>query len=547
MPPRGRGFPPNAAVILLRLPRLTAFTVLCAGAIAGALLTSGCGSSASPARPLSRPPLISIFESGPQLRADPAATLDTLHRLGVGVVKVFVPWEEVAPDAASPVPPKGFAAADPAAYPAASWAPFDAIVRDAAARGIAVDLTVNAPPLWAAGPGAPQPGPDPQWKPSARALGKFMRALGTRYSGSYTPPGASAPLPRVNFWSIWNEPNYGPDLAPQAIDNSTVEVSPALYRGLLDASWSALQATGHGRDTILIGELAPRGQSGGGHPGNFDGMVPLRFLRALYCVDGSLAPLRGAAATARQCPPTAAGSSAFRARHPALFEATGVADHPYGQGMVPPNVVTPDEPDFADLPAIPKLESTLDQLQAAYGSHRHLPIYSTEFGYPTNPPERLAAASTPTRAALYLNWAEYISWRDPRIASYDQYQLIDPARTKDTFATGLEFANGTPKATYAAYRMPLFLPVSTGARGHQLEVWGSVRPAHSLSAPQPVQIQFRPATGGGFKPVRSVALIDRYGYFDVMQAFPGSGTVRLSWSYPDGQTIHSRDVIVTLR
>src|SRR5581483_9406110 len=108
---------------------------------------------------------------------------------------------------------------------------------------------------------------------------------------------------------------------PQAVNGSTVEVSPALYRRLLDAAWSALQASGHQRDQVLIGEIAPRGQTVGNQPGNFSGMVPLRFIRALYCVDGSLRPLSGTAASERSCPSTSAGSTAFPREHPALFQA----------------------------------------------------------------------------------------------------------------------------------------------------------------------------------------------------------------------------------
>ncbi len=540
----------NAAVILPRLPAVPRrrSAALAAAALV-ALLAPGCGSSSSSSHSLTRSPLISIFEAGPQLRSNPAATIDTMHHLGVDVVKVFVPWIELAPNATSRTPPQSFNGADPNAYPAAAWAPFDAIVRDAAARGIAVDLTINSPPLWAAGPGAP-PGAHPQWRPSATAYGQFMRAVGTRYSGSFKPAGSAAPLPRVRYWSIWNEPNFGPDLAPQAIDHSTVEVSPALYRGLVDAAWSALGATGHGHDTILIGELAPRGQTGGSHPGDFDGMVPLRFLRALYCVDASLHPLTGSAAAARDCPTGSGSAAAFRKAHPALFQAPGFADHPYGQGRVPPNVLTPDEPDFADFPALPKLQSTLDRLQEVYGSSHRFPIYSTEFGYQTDPPERITYAASPKLAAFFLNWAEYLSWRNPRIASYDQYLLMDSpvANAAGGFATGLRFANGTPKATLAAYRLPIFMPVTSAPRSQKLEVWGHVRPARYArgSASGTVRIQFRSASGGSFETIRTVALSNPYGFFDVQQEFPGSGVVRLAWSYPNGTAIHSRPVDLNL-
>ena len=62
---------------------------------------------------------------------------------------------------------------------------------------------------------------------------------------------------------------------------------------------------------------------------------------------------------------------------------------------------------------IPKLERTLDQLQTVYGSHKRFPIYSTEFGLQTNPPEQIARAIDSVTAAYYLNWSEYISLAQP--------------------------------------------------------------------------------------------------------------------------------------
>ena len=147
---------------------------------------------------------------------------------------------------------------------------------------------------------------------------------------------------------------------------------------------------------------------------------------------------------------------------------------------------------------------------------------------------------------MYLNWAEYISWRNPRIASYDQYLLTDPP--SGNFASGLEFAGGAPKATYAAYRMPIFLPVTTLKKGDSAEVWGCVRPVRyarlDTQMPQRARIEFRPAGEGGYKPVRRVTITDPYGYFDVHQTFASSGTVRVAWTYPRGPTIFSREVAI---
>ena len=547
----------------LHFPRVRA-PVLGALLVLLAPLLGGCGGgSAAPPAAVAKSrtvPLESIFQADNQLLTDPAATLDLLRRLGVDRVRVFLPWGvlgarvPIAPDPLAHKPPVGFDATDPADYPAAGWAPYDAIVRDAAARGIGVYFTVSGPaPAWATQPGEPPGTPSARspigvWKPSGTDFGAFVHAVGTRYSGHYPDPlHPGRDLPRVSFWGIWNEPNLGIYIAPQAIDSGKLEVSPLYYRQIVDAAWSALHATGHGHDTILIGELAPDGATVGPVPGDFDMMAPLRFLRALYCVDSSYHQLRGLAASQRGCPTTAAGSAHFVADNPGLFDATGVADHPYSQGL-PPNQAPPLEPDYAEFADIPNLEATLDRLQQAYGSSTRFPIYSTEFGEQTNPPETLIRALPPMTAADYMNWAEYLSWLNPRIRSYDQYLLVDAPN--GTFSTALDFANGIPKATYYAYRMPLYLPRSTATHGQKLEVWGCVRPAPhtrvSTGAAQSAEIQFRPAAGGAFSTIRTVPITGRSCYFDVLEAFPGSGTVRLRWSYPHGPAIFSRAVAVAV-
>ncbi len=224
--------------------------------------------------------------------AYPPGTIAELKRLGVDTVHVYMHWADIAPDPTSVSRPS-FDASDPAAYPAAGWAAYDAIVRETKAEGMGVILDLVAPPpRWASGKGAPHPETQPQWRPSAREYGQFVRAVATRYSGHYAPPGSSTPLPRVYSWAIWNEPNLGFQLAPEVENGTQIEVAPLLYRGIVDAAWSALHATGHGDDTILIGELGPEGATFAGAPGLFGAMPPLRFLRALYCVDSSYRPLQ---------------------------------------------------------------------------------------------------------------------------------------------------------------------------------------------------------------------------------------------------------------
>ena len=494
---------------------------------------------------------LASFTPGSELGPDPGPKLDLLRQLGVRDIHTGIAWAAIAPAPMSRHRPV-FDAADPAAYPAAGWALYDQIARDIATRGMQLTLALIGPaPLWATGNSAAarsHPSERPYWRPSPAEYAQFVHAVGTRYSGHYTPPGASAPLPRLDHWSIWNEPDQGFQLAPQAVPHTQIEDSGRQYRALVDAAWAALHQTGHGGDSILIGELAPAGATFTGAPGLFGAMAPLRFLRALYCVDANDKPLQGTAAAQRGCPTTAAGTAGFAAAHPGLFQASGFANHPYPQGLAP-NTVTPGEPDYTELAATGKLESTLDRLNAVYGSHTHYSIYSTEFGYQTNPPDTENGVVSPQTAAAWMNWAEYITWLDPRQASFNQYLISDPPG--GAFATGLLTAAGAPKPGYDAYRMPIFLPVTATRKGHPLVVWGGVRPAYYAQRQthrrQHVQIEFARTGSSSFTTLQTVSIVSSHGFFETRLTFPGSGTVRLAWSYPHGAVIRSRPVVVTLR
>jgi hypothetical protein len=513
---------------------------------------------------------LAIIQDGPALISDPVGTLADFRALGATTVRVLIYWYAVAPDPTSAEIPSQFNASDPDAYPASGWAPYDQIVKDASHDGIRVDFTVaGGAPTWADGSGIPPQGRNPHfaWKPNAQLYGQFVHAVGERYNGRFTAPGSASPLPAVHFWTLWNEPNFGQDLGPQAIDGSTVSVAPMMYRSLVKAGWTALQQTGHGHDTILIGEFAARGLSGKptpthpqGLPGDYSQTKPLQFIRTLYCVDATYHELRGSYAKARGCPTNPAGYRSFRSQNPGLFNASGVGDHPYPGGQSP--IDRDSDPDFATFPDLARLEQALDKVNRVYGSHKRDSIYNDEYGYITRPPAGAPFVS-PATAAYYLNWSEYLSWKGPRVASYAQYLLDDPQPTDAEhpgFASGLLTSDGTPKATYDAYRLPLYLPKTSLSDQHGAELWGDVRPAHfselDSGHTQTVAIQLRADGRGAFTTLKTVNVSGSNGYFDVHLTFKTSGTVRLAYTYPEtdpflpagiaGTTIDSRPVKITV-
>jgi hypothetical protein len=528
-------------------------------------LAAACSLAAPTAASASKRQL-AMFQDGTALQADVPGTLAKFRQLGATTVRVVLFWYSVAPSPTASKVPAGFNGSDPNAYPSAGWAPYDQIVKDAKQDGMTIDFTVaGGAPTWADGSGIPAKGKDPHfaWKPNPKLYGQFVHAVGERYDGSFTPSGSSSPLPAVHFWAIWNEPNFGQDLGPQAIDGSTVSVAPMMYRALVSAGWNSLQQTGHGHDTILIGEFAARGANGKvtrshpqGLPGNFGQTKPLQFIRTLYCVDSNDKQLSGKTAKNEGCPTNKAGYRSFRKQNPGLFNASGVGDHPYPGGGSPISDGASD-PDFATFPGLGNLEKLLDKLNGMYGSHKKYSIYNDEYAYITRPPQHAPYVS-PATAAYYINWAEYLSWKSPRIASYMQYLLDDPASSAGVysgFASGLYTSKGKPKATLNAYRMPVYMPKTTFSRSQAVELWGEARPAHFMNLDshqgQTVAIQLQAGGHGAFHTVKTV---NGNGYFDLHMAFKSSGNVRLEFTYSAhdpflpvgvaGTTIDSRSVAI---
>ena len=138
----------------------------------------------------------SIFQDDSHLvyaRRDVVAdTLNTLKAMGVDRVRVSAFWALIAPNARSRRRPN-FDATDPAAYPAANWAPYDTLVRLAQQRGIVVLFNLTSPaPVWATGSSPDRPDIDSTYDPSPSEFAKFVQAVGTRYGGNYRPPSTSA-------------------------------------------------------------------------------------------------------------------------------------------------------------------------------------------------------------------------------------------------------------------------------------------------------------------------------------------------------------------
>lgn len=470
--------------------------------------------------------------------------LNELDELGVDTLHVLINWRELVPRPHARRRPPNFRGDSPDDYRPSRWRRYDDLFREALERGFDLLVTPNGPaPRWA---DARRPnGGLASYKPDFRLFGRFVRALGTRYSGSYVRLTDDQLLPRIERWSCWNEPNQAGWLQPQSSRSPLlgrfIPRAPHIYRRLYRACYRSLFRTGHGGDQILLGELAPLGSR---KPTRMPSLAPGVFLREMFCLDRNYRPFTGIQAVARGC-------QAFR-----KIRATGFAHHPYIKKPMAPTSI-PRRKDWMPIGATQRLLTVLRKSAARRRISGRLPIYFTEFGVQTYPPDRHAGISL-DKQAEYLNVSEYLAYRQPRVHSWAQYALCDdpplgkrPADYSDEpfggFQTGLKFDDCTPKPSLDAYRLPIYV---RRVASDEVRIWGLVRPLARRLADAPpgetptVQIETR--RSGAFSPVgQPIEITSPRGYFERIVTLAGAArqSWRFAWTDPSGKTFRSRNAV----
>lgn len=186
--------------------------------------------------------------------ADIPARLDLAKATGVRVARVDLFWNEIAPT--QPANPK-----DPN-DPAYDWRTSDAKIQGYRDRGITVLISVYSSPSWATGGRVV---PDRQYNayaPNPGTYGPFMEAVAKRYSGTFTPPGATAPLPRIRLIEVWNEPGIR-----EFLRNANGSSQVPTYLRLLREAYPAVKRAN--KEAIVIaGVASPRSSDGDGNVGS---------------------------------------------------------------------------------------------------------------------------------------------------------------------------------------------------------------------------------------------------------------------------------------
>jgi hypothetical protein len=295
-------------------------------------------------------------------------------------------------------------ATDPA-DPAYDWSAYDSIVESAAKENVDVVFTIFGTPSWANRGRSQTVAPI-----KATDLREFAYAAAQRYSGTYQASDGTT-LPRVRYWTAWNEPNLPLGLTPQwkKVNGRWIIQSARDYARICNAVVTGVKSTLIAGEHVACGDTAPRGNNA--PTSSRPTTSPLAFLRAMK----------------------AAGARGFDA----------YAHHPYPSSSAETPIMKPDASTAVTFGNLNVLATTLTRL---YGP---MPIWIDEYGYQTNPPDRALGVS-PKKQAYYLGEAVSLARKNPHVTMLLWFLLRDEKRLSG-WQSGLETATGRHKPSFAAF------------------------------------------------------------------------------------------------
>ncbi|HEV2713338.1 MAG TPA: glycosyl hydrolase [Gaiellaceae bacterium] len=344
----------------------------------------------------------------------------TLGTLRPQVVRIMLGWGGPFGVARERRPEVG---ADPA-DPAYDWTRYDQALLTATSRGVRVLFTIYGSPEWA---NLYQPANVPPQ--NFTRLKEFAYAAAIRYSGSYRRSDGVV-LPRVALWTAWNEPNIPLGLAPQwrRLGGRWVIHSAWAYARICNAVYDGIHLTLLRGQQVACGVTTARGNNAPGT--RRPSVAPIGFLRAMK----------------------AAGLRDFDA----------YAHHPYSGN---PRLAPGAKPPNARAITLGNIQKLINEVTRLYGAK---PIWITEYGYETSPPDPVFGVGW-QRQAAYLRQAYGIARRNPRIEMLLWFLARDEARATG-WQSGFVSAAGRRKPSFYAFQQ-----LASAARKRQLTLVRSVR------------------------------------------------------------------------
>ena len=326
-----------------------------------------------------------------------------LRSLRAGVVRTTLDWGTVA--RRRPAKP-----ADPA-DPAYNWAAVDRVVDEADKKGIRVLLAIYGTPRWAGAARNRVPR-------RAVDLRLFATAAALRYSGTYTVKEQEnepeRTLPAVRNWLAWNEPNNPIFLRPQwkLVARKWRNQAAYDYKTICAAIWSGVHATRLAGEKVACGATGPRGNDA--PRSSRPSTSPLVFMTWL--------------------------------RKAGLRRMDAFAHHPYyGHRTEKPTTV----PRSKKAVTMANIGLLIKQVNRLWG--RKTRVWITEYGYQTNPPDRLFGVSYRNQAA-YMKQAIAMAKKTRRIDMFIWFLVRDEPRLSG-WQSGVITRRGARKPAFRTFQV----------------------------------------------------------------------------------------------
>ncbi len=344
---------------------------------------------------------VGIYDEGVTLYGKPTSVFPVFRALRAQVIRLNLHWATIARR-------RPINGADPndSAY---DWSLYDGVAQNAAKYHLQLLFSIIDTPGWANGGAGKNHAPR-----NMTDLRNFALAAATRYSGTWTTTDGTR-LPAVHLWVAWNEPNNPVFLQPQYryVNRKWVIQSAIDYAHICEAVYAGVHAARVSADKVACGVTAPRGNNNPGEPRA--SVSPLTFLKATH----------------------AAG----------LRHIDAWAHHPYA---ISPAETPTSKPNSATAITLGNIQVLIDQVTKYYGSK---PIWITEYGWQTNPPDRFFGVSW-SKQSSYLTQAFAVARKNPRIQLMLWFLLKDEPNVAG-WQSGLETVTGQKKPSYLAFqRLP---------------------------------------------------------------------------------------------
>ena len=230
--------------------------------------------------------------------------------------------------------------------------------------------------------------------------------------------------PWITRWVIWNEPNQRLSLRPTSPQLYTIRMLNPAYRAI-HAAIPGAQGAGGG--------TAPRGSTGG--------VSPVAWISGMHAAGAHL---------------------------------DAYAHNPY---PLDPKRETPTSGGCAKCSTI-TMATIAKLVRLVSADFPRARIWLTEYGYQTNPPDKLLGVS-PALQARYLAEGAYVAYVTPRVDMLIHFLYRDEPNVA-RFQSGLITLRNKAKPALAAFELPL---VEVARHGSAVTLWGQLRaPAAATTA-----------------------------------------------------------------